>query len=57
VKQLTSEEDWFAYLDNLTSEADPSPDSALAIALRQAPAKPEEILTLSLDKQWSRIFI
>jgi hypothetical protein len=29
--------------------------SMFAAALRQAPPKPEEILALSLDKQWSRI--
>jgi hypothetical protein len=29
--------------------------SMFTAALRQAPAKPEEILALSLDKQWSRI--
>ena len=29
--------------------------SMLAAAVRQAPPKPEEILALSLDKQWSRI--
>ena len=28
MKHLTSEEDWFAYLDNLSSEAEPSPISA-----------------------------